>query len=57
MSVNLTLLGLIFVVVLIFFLKSKALIDFSTPGPRIMGIHLVRNSTSARFDYNSKIFT
>lgn len=28
-----------------------------TPGPRLMRIHLVRNSTSARFEKNPKIFT
>ena len=28
-----------------------------TPGPRVMRIHLVRNSTSARFEKNPKVFT
>ena len=29
----------------------------TTPGPRLMQIHLVQNSTSAKFEKSTKIFT
>ena len=35
---------------------SKIAELFSTPGPCLIRIHLVRNSTSARFEKNPKIF-
>ena len=40
------------------FVASSEYMNFNnTPGPRIMQIHLVRNSTTARFEQNPKIFT
>ena len=32
-------------------------LNIYTPGPHLMRIHLVQNSTSARFEKNPKIFT
>ena len=37
--------------------KGITVTDKCTPGPRIMRIHLVRYSTSARFEKNPQIFT
>jgi hypothetical protein len=39
------------------YIQGTPWFDLPTPGPRIMRIHLVQNSTSAKFEKNPKIFT